>query len=101
MNTVPAAIKVFFQRDRHHKIHDQLRGTQDGTGRLSVPETRNRAEHLRFSHGKRRGTHEKSAHRLIAIENAIFESWSAEEQQIFIKLNRDFAVKFTEETKTI
>mgnify|MGYP000362769557 FL=1 len=42
-----------------------------------------------------------TAHRLIAIENAIFESWSAEEQQIFIKLNRDFAVKFTEETKTI
>ena len=42
-----------------------------------------------------------TAHRLIAIENAIFESWSAEEQQIFMKLNRDFAVKFTEETKTI
>ena len=42
-----------------------------------------------------------TAHRLIAIENAIFESWSAEEQQIFIKLNRDFAVKFAEETKTI
>ena len=42
-----------------------------------------------------------TAHRLIAIENAIFESWSAEEQQIFIKLNRDFAVKFTEETETI
>ena len=46
----------FFQ---HHKIHDQLCGTQDGTGRLSVPETRNREEHLRFSHAKRRGTHEK------------------------------------------
>ena len=42
-----------------------------------------------------------TAQRLIAIENAIFESWSAEEQQIFIKLNRDFAVKFTEETETI
>ena len=42
-----------------------------------------------------------TAHRLIAIENAIFESWSAEEQQIFMKLNRDFAVKFTEETKAL
>lgn len=28
-------------------------------GYLSVPETRNREEHLRFSHGKRRETHEK------------------------------------------
>ena len=42
-----------------------------------------------------------TAHRLIAIENAIFESWSPEEQQLFMKLNRDFAAKFTEETKTI
>ena len=42
-----------------------------------------------------------SAHRLIAIENAIFESWSPEEQQLFMKLNRDFAVKFTEETKAL
>ncbi len=42
-----------------------------------------------------------TAHRLIAIENAIFESWSPEEQQLFMKLNRDFAVKFTEETKAL
>lgn len=42
-----------------------------------------------------------TAHRLIAIENAIFESWSPEEQQLFMKLNRDFAAKFTEETKTL
>ena len=41
------------------------------------------------------------AHRLIAIENAIFESWSPEEQQLFMKLNRDFAAKFMEETKTL
>ena len=42
-----------------------------------------------------------TAHRLISIENAIFESWSPEEQQLFMKLNRDFAVKFTEETKAL
>ena len=42
-----------------------------------------------------------TAHRLIAIENAIFESWSPEEQQLLMKLNRDFAVKFTEETKAL
>ena len=42
-----------------------------------------------------------TAHRLIAIENAIFESWSPEEQQLFMKLNRDFAAKFTEETKAL
>ena len=42
-----------------------------------------------------------TAHRLIAIENAIFESWSPEEQQLFMKLNRDFAAKFMEETKTL
>ena len=39
--------------------------------------------------------------RLIAIENAIFESWSPEEQQLFMKLNRDFAAKFTEKTKAL
>ena len=42
-----------------------------------------------------------TAHRLIAIENAIFESWSPEEQQLFMKLNRDFAAKFTEKTKAL
>ena len=42
-----------------------------------------------------------TAHRLIAIENEIFESWSAEEQQLFIKLNRDFAEKFTEKMQTL
>ncbi len=45
-----------------------------------------------------------TAHRLIAIENAIFFfffCWSPEEQQLFMKLNRDFAAKFTEETKAL
>ena len=42
-----------------------------------------------------------TAHRLIAIENGIFESWSHEEQRIFMKLNRDYAAKFTEKLKTL
>jgi len=64
---------IFLQRDRHHKIHDQLCSTQDGTGRLSVPETWNREEHLRFfSRKKGEELMKNTAHRLIAIENAIF-----------------------------
>ncbi len=42
-----------------------------------------------------------TAHRLIAIENEIFENWSPEEQQIFMKLNQDFAAKFAEKMRTL
>lgn len=42
-----------------------------------------------------------TVHRLIAIENEIFESWSPEEQQIFMKLNQDFAARFAEKTREL
>ena len=42
-----------------------------------------------------------TVHRIIAIENEIFENWSFEEQQTFLRLNRNFAEKFSEKIKTL
>lgn len=38
---------------------------------------------------------ERTAGRLIALENEIYRSWSPEEQALLIRLNRDFAEKLS------
>lgn len=37
---------------------------------------------------------ENTIHKVIRIENEIFDSWSPEEQQMYMHLSRDFAEKF-------
>lgn len=44
---------------------------------------------------------ETTIRRLIALEKAIYESWTAEEQQTFLRLNRDYAEKLTEMVKAL
>ena len=42
-----------------------------------------------------------TVHKIIQIENEIFESWSKDEQQMFMQLNRDFAKKFEEKIQDL
>lgn len=39
--------------------------------------------------------------KIVAIENAIYESWSVEDQQTFLRLNEDFAGKLKEQIKLL
>ena len=41
----------------------------------------------------------KTAERIIEIENAIFHSWSKEEQNIFVELNKKYLEEFNERVK--
>lgn len=41
----------------------------------------------------------KTAERIIEIENAIFHSWSKEEQNIFVELNKKYLEEFNESVK--
>ena len=41
----------------------------------------------------------KTAERIIEIENAIFRSWSIEDQNMFVELNRKYLKEFCENTK--
>ena len=43
----------------------------------------------------------RTVHRLIAIENEIFEGWSPKEQRLFMKLNQDFAARFAEKAREL
>lgn len=42
---------------------------------------------------------ENTVCRVIAIENEIYDSWSREEQEIFMRINRDYAQKLSERVK--
>ena len=44
---------------------------------------------------------ERTAGRLIALENEIYRSWSPEEQALLIRLNRDFAEKLSARIKEL
>ena len=44
---------------------------------------------------------EETVCRLVALENRIYESWSPEEQEMLIRLNRDFSVKLAALLKTL
>ena len=39
---------------------------------------------------------EKTVYRLVEIENEIYNSWTSQEQELFVKLSRDFAEKLKE-----
>lgn len=41
----------------------------------------------------------KTAERIIEIENAIFHSWSKEEQNIFVELNKKYLEEFNERVR--
>lgn len=71
-----------------------------------------RAELLYLTPGQGRGTRvyltekgqtlaETTIRRLIALEKAIYESWTAEEQQTFLRLNQNYADQLTEQVKTL
>lgn len=71
-----------------------------------------RGELLQLTHGRGRNTYvrltaagnqvaEKTVCRLVALENMIFESWSPEEQEMLIRLNRDYAVKLASMMKQL
>ena len=42
---------------------------------------------------------QNTVHKIIRIENEIFESWTKEEQDMFIYLNKDFAEKISKRMK--
>lgn len=42
---------------------------------------------------------ENTVCRVIAIENEIYDSWSQEEQELFMRINRDYAQKLSERVK--
>lgn len=42
---------------------------------------------------------ENTVCRVIAIENEIYDSWSQEEQELFMRINRDYAEKLSEKVK--
>ena len=44
---------------------------------------------------------EKTACRLVELENRIFESWSPEEQALLVRLNRDYADKLAAMVKDL
>lgn len=43
----------------------------------------------------------RTVRRVIQFESDVYDSWSPEDQETFIRLNRDFAEKFTEKVKTL
>lgn len=44
---------------------------------------------------------ERTVCRLIELENKIYESWSPEDQEIIIRINRDYAEKLSEAVKML
>ena len=71
-----------------------------------------RAELLYLTPGQGRGTQvyltergqalaESTIRRLIALEKAIYESWTPEERQTFLRLNQNYADQLTEQVKTL
>ena len=42
-----------------------------------------------------------TVYKLVEMENRIYESWTEEERQMFLRLNRDFADKLTRMVKEI
>lgn len=44
---------------------------------------------------------EQTLYRVIRIENEIYESWSAEDRQTFMRLNKDFADKLKERVRQL
>lgn len=44
---------------------------------------------------------EQTLYRVIRIENDIYESWSAEDRQTFMRLNKDFADKLKERVRQL
>ena len=39
---------------------------------------------------------ENTVYRMIEIENEIYNAWTSQEQELFMRLNRDFAEKLKE-----
>ena len=71
-----------------------------------------KAELLYLTPGQGRGTQvyltergralaESTVRRLIALEKAIYESWTPEERQTFLRLNQNYADQLTERVKTL
>ena len=44
---------------------------------------------------------ENTLYKLIRLENEIYNSWSKNEQEIFMRLNKDFAEKISEKVKLL
>lgn len=44
---------------------------------------------------------ENTAYKIIEIENAIYDTWTSEEQELFMKLNRDFAAKLRDKIREL
>ena len=42
---------------------------------------------------------EDTVYRVIEIENEIYNGWTPEERELFMKLNRDFAEKLSDKVK--
>ena len=71
-----------------------------------------KAELLYLTPGQGRGTRvyltekgraltETTVRRLIALEKVIYESWTPEERQTFLRLNQNYADQLTELVKTL
>lgn len=43
---------------------------------------------------------EQTAYPVIALENEIYDSWTKEEQELFVRMNRDYAEKFAAKVRT-
>lgn len=43
---------------------------------------------------------EETAYPVIEMENEIFDSWTKQEQELFVRLNRDYAGKFAAKVRT-
>ena len=44
---------------------------------------------------------EDTVYRVIEIENEIYNGWTPEERELFMKLNRDFAEKLRDKVKKL
>ena len=44
---------------------------------------------------------EDTVYRVIEIENEIYNDWTPEERELFMKLNRDFAEKLSDKVKKL
>ncbi len=44
---------------------------------------------------------EDTIYKVIQMENEIYDSWSKEEQELFVRLNKDFAKKLDEKIKDL
>ena len=44
---------------------------------------------------------ERTVYKVFEIENAVYESWTEEEQRIFLHLNRDYAEKMEQMLRTL